>query len=191
MLISLAQTVQSFPAREWPFLLGRPRFLLVHRTGSKSDRFECCDVPPDARPSSKHPCRAGRRHAPSETADPQPPPLNLNLRIKCRRVPCAREHEHATAGRDPYTHLGGEVAKKITRNPLELPGFKNFGAMRVETSGKPEKIVGKYFHSANETNKIEWQGVVIGQPHPAGIWCNCSNGVQGIQACKDLCQSKK
>jgi hypothetical protein len=26
--------------------------------------------------------------------------------------------------------------------------------------------VGKYFHSANETNKIEWQGVVIGEPHP-------------------------
>src|SRR5258707_13164629 len=37
--------------------------------------------------------------------------------------------------------------------------------MRVETSGKPEELVGKYFHSANETNQIEWQGVVIGEPH--------------------------
>jgi len=33
-------------------------------------------------------------------------------------------------------------------------------------SGQPEKLVGKYFHSANETNQIEWQGVVIGEPHP-------------------------
>jgi len=33
-------------------------------------------------------------------------------------------------------------------------------------SGQPEKLVGKYFHSANETNQIEWQGVVIGEQHP-------------------------
>ena len=38
--------------------------------------------------------------------------------------------------------------------------------MKAATSGEPEKLVGKYFHSANETNKIEWQGVVIGEPHP-------------------------
>jgi hypothetical protein len=39
--------------------------------------------------------------------------------------------------------------------------------MKAETvSGKPETLVGKYFHSANESNKIEWQGVVIGEPHP-------------------------
>jgi hypothetical protein len=38
--------------------------------------------------------------------------------------------------------------------------------MRAEMAGKEEKLVGKYFHSANETNKIEWQGVVIGEPHP-------------------------
>jgi hypothetical protein len=37
--------------------------------------------------------------------------------------------------------------------------------MKAEMSGKPEKLVGKYFHSANETNKIEWQGMVIGEPH--------------------------
>jgi hypothetical protein len=30
---------------------------------------------------------------------------------------------------------------------------------------KTEKLVGKYFHSADENNKVEWQGVVIGQPH--------------------------
>jgi hypothetical protein len=29
---------------------------------------------------------------------------------------------------------------------------------------KAEKLVGKYFHSTNETGKIEWQGVVIGEP---------------------------
>jgi hypothetical protein len=38
--------------------------------------------------------------------------------------------------------------------------------MKAEMSGEPGKLVGKYFHSANETNKIEWQGVVIGEPHP-------------------------
>src|SRR5437868_5284883 len=34
-----------------------------------------------------------------------------------------------------------------------------------ETVTKTEKLVGKYFHSANENNKVEWQGVVIGEPH--------------------------
>jgi hypothetical protein len=40
--------------------------------------------------------------------------------------------------------------------------------MKTEMSGKPEteKLLGKYFHSVNEDNKIEWQGVVIGEPHP-------------------------
>jgi hypothetical protein len=38
--------------------------------------------------------------------------------------------------------------------------------MKAEMAGNAEKLVGKYFHSANETNKIEWQGVVIGEPHP-------------------------
>jgi hypothetical protein len=38
--------------------------------------------------------------------------------------------------------------------------------MKAETSGKPEELVGKYFQSADETNKIEWQGLVIGEPHP-------------------------
>jgi hypothetical protein len=38
--------------------------------------------------------------------------------------------------------------------------------METETVTKTEKLVGKYFHSANENNKVEWQGVVIGEPHP-------------------------
>jgi hypothetical protein len=54
--------------------------------------------------------------------------------------------------------------------------------MKAEMSGEPEKLVGKYFHSANETNKIEWQGLVMGSRSPAGIWCNFSNGLQGTQA---------
>jgi hypothetical protein len=37
--------------------------------------------------------------------------------------------------------------------------------MEVETVTKPEKLVGKFFHSATENNKVEWQGVVIGEPH--------------------------
>jgi hypothetical protein len=38
--------------------------------------------------------------------------------------------------------------------------------MKGEMSGQPEKLIGKYFHSANEANQVEWQGVVIGEPHP-------------------------
>jgi hypothetical protein len=38
--------------------------------------------------------------------------------------------------------------------------------MKAEMLGEPEKLVGKYFQSANESNQIEWQGVVIGEPHP-------------------------
>src|SRR5438067_12730840 len=41
----------------------------------------------------------------------------------------------------------------------------NSRSMAVETAIKPEKLVGKYFHSADENNKVEWQGVVIGEPH--------------------------
>jgi hypothetical protein len=42
----------------------------------------------------------------------------------------------------------------------------NFSSIEAETVTKTEKLVGKYFHSANENNKVEWQGVVIGEPHP-------------------------
>jgi len=38
--------------------------------------------------------------------------------------------------------------------------------MEAEILGKPEQLVGKYFHSTNETDKIEWQGLVIGEPQP-------------------------
>ena len=38
--------------------------------------------------------------------------------------------------------------------------------MEAEAVTKTEKLVGKYFHSVNENNKVEWQGVVIGEPHP-------------------------
>jgi len=34
-----------------------------------------------------------------------------------------------------------------------------------EVEAKTEKLVGKYFRSANETNKVEWQGAVIAEPH--------------------------
>jgi hypothetical protein len=60
---------------------------------------------------------------------------------------------------------GIKPATKFVRHLLEYPGL-NFGAMKAEVSGEPEKLVGKYFHSATETNKIEWQGTVIGEPHP-------------------------
>jgi hypothetical protein len=36
----------------------------------------------------------------------------------------------------------------------------------VATATKAEKLVGKYFHGANENNKVEWQGVVIGEANP-------------------------
>jgi hypothetical protein len=38
--------------------------------------------------------------------------------------------------------------------------------MEAETIMKTEMLVGKYFHSANGNDKVEWQGVVIGEPHP-------------------------
>jgi len=38
--------------------------------------------------------------------------------------------------------------------------------MDAETVTRTEKLIGKYFHGANENNKVEWQGVVIGEPHP-------------------------
>jgi hypothetical protein len=38
--------------------------------------------------------------------------------------------------------------------------------MKAEMLREPEKLVGKYFQSAKESNQIEWQGVVIGEPHP-------------------------
>jgi len=37
--------------------------------------------------------------------------------------------------------------------------------MKPEVEAKSEKLVGKYFRSADETNKVEWQGAVIAEPH--------------------------
>ena len=37
----------------------------------------------------------------------------------------------------------------------------------MEDPAVTEKLVEKYFHGANENNKIEWQDVVIGEPNPA------------------------
>ena len=48
-------------------------------------------------------------------------------------------------------------------HPPRLPRY--FGAMKPEVEAKTEKLVGKYFRSANETNKVEWQGAVIAEPH--------------------------
>ena len=38
--------------------------------------------------------------------------------------------------------------------------------MEADTVTRTEKLVGKYFHSVNGNNKVEWPGVVIGEPHP-------------------------
>ena len=72
-------------------------------------------------------------------------------------------------------------------------GFdSNSRSMEVETATETETLVGKYFHGANENNKVEWQGVVIGENRvPAGTWCNYSTGLQANQVCKDLCLSKR
>jgi hypothetical protein len=37
--------------------------------------------------------------------------------------------------------------------------------MKADPAEREGNLVGKYFHSVSETNKTEWQGVVIGQPH--------------------------
>jgi hypothetical protein len=58
--------------------------------------------------------------------------------------------------------------------------------MEAETVTKTEKLVGKYFHSASENNKVEWQGVVIGEPHPGWYlvqlleWASGEPGVQRL-----------
>ena len=56
--------------------------------------------------------------------------------------------------------------------------------MKSEMSKDPGDVVGKYFHSANENNKVEWQGMVIGEPHPG--WysvqrCEWASGEPKVQ----------
>src|SRR4029450_11586137 len=83
MLISLAQTSERVSQHK----SGRS-FLGGHFFCSSTERearqFECCDVPPDARPKLQAPTPRGKETRPSQTADPQPRRLNLNLRIKLR-----------------------------------------------------------------------------------------------------------
>ena len=50
-----------------------------------------------------------------------------------------------------------------TRNGFD----SNSDSKDVEKETETETLVGKYFHGANENNnKVEWQGVVIGEPRP-------------------------
>ena len=51
-------------------------------------------------------------------------------------------------------------------SPLMARGGLDSHSLETETASKAEKLVGKYFHGANENNKVEWQGVVIGEPNP-------------------------
>ena len=56
--------------------------------------------------------------------------------------------------------------------------------MQVEVSEKPQEVVGKYFHSGNENNKVEWQGVLIGEPHPGWYLvqlCEWASGDPSVQ----------
>ena len=55
----------------------------------------------------------------------------------------------------------------------------NFSSMETDTVTKPEKLVGKYFYSANENNKVEWQSVVIGEPHPGWYLVQLFDWVSG------------
>lgn len=50
---------------------------------------------------------------------------------------------------------------------ITCDGFdSNSRSMDAETATETENLVGKYFHGLNENNKVEWQGVVIGEPRP-------------------------
>ena len=51
-------------------------------------------------------------------------------------------------------------------SPLMARDGLDSHSLEAETATKTEKLVGKYFHGANENNKVEWQGVVIGEPNP-------------------------
>ena len=38
-------------------------------------------------------------------------------------------------------------------------------SMKAQTAIKRETLLGKYFHGTNENSRVEWQGVIIGEPH--------------------------
>ena len=63
--------------------------------------------------------------------------------------------------------------------------------MEAEISKKQEKLVGKYFHSSNETNKIEWQGMVIGEPHPGWYLVQLFEWVSGEPSVQRLVPIEK
>ena len=71
-------------------------------------------------------------------------------------------------------------------SPLMARDGLDSHSMETETASKAEKLVGKYFHGANENNKIEWQGVVIGEPNPGWYlvqlfdWATGSPSVQRL-----------
>jgi hypothetical protein len=79
MLISLAQTSKRVPNTRVAVPFGAATFFARPQNG-KHDQLVCCDVPPDARPKLQAPTPRGKETRPSETADPQPRRLNLNLR---------------------------------------------------------------------------------------------------------------
>ena len=60
-----------------------------------------------------------------------------------------------------------------------------------ETVTKTEKLVGKYFHSANENNKVEWQGVVIGEPHAGWYLVQLFDWASGEPSVERLVPSEK
>src|SRR6266446_918606 len=75
----------------------------------------------------------------------------------------ARNCDRAPGGSYPPLPFDVSMNTPLTaRDGLD----SNSRSMEVETAIKTEKLVGKYFHSANENNKVEWQGVVIGEPNP-------------------------
>lgn len=71
-------------------------------------------------------------------------------------------------------------------SPLMARGGLDSHSLETETASKAEKLVGKYFHGANENNKVEWQGVVIGEPNPGWYlvqlfdWATGSPSVQRL-----------
>jgi hypothetical protein len=71
-------------------------------------------------------------------------------------------------------------------SPLMARGGLDSHSLVTETASKAEKLVGKYFHGANENNKVEWQGVVIGEPNPGWYlvqlfdWATGSPSVQRL-----------
>jgi hypothetical protein len=67
----------------------------------------------------------------------------------------------------------------------------NSHSLEAETATKAEKLVGKYFHGANENNKVEWQGVVIGEPNPGWYLVQLFDWATGIPSVQRLVPIEK